>query len=337
MTNRNKSASPGGRTMSLTGVVALAAALLYLLLLAVIATDALARDMTAHAADTAKACTATGKAARKACFNGARDDYWIGVGNCANLADPLARFACFEEVAVELDAAKALCGEQFAARLDLCDAVGEAPYDPVLDPADFLTAGQLRAAADPNPYLPLVPGTTYHYVGGDETIDVTVTGEIKVIFDIPALVVRDVARVSGEVIEDTLDWYAQDIHGNVWYLGEISQEFEDGELVSLEGSWKAWRDFARPGIIMPAAPRIGDVYRQEFALGNAEDAAEVVDLAGSATAPAASCDRDCLVTRDFTPISPDAVEFKYYAPGVGLILEVDPETGDKVELVGITP
>ena len=44
---------------------------------------------------------------------------------------------------------------------------------------------------------------------------------------------------------------------------------------------------------------------------------------------------NCLITKDFTPITPDAVERKYYAPGIGLILEVDPETGDRVELVDI--
>lgn len=283
------------------------------------------------------ACTVTAKAARRACFNEAKDDYWIGFGNCVNLADPLARADCQDEVKLEHREAKTLCAEQYDARLDLCDVVGEAPYDPVLDPADFLTADELLAAASPNPYLPLVPGTTRRYAGGDETIEVTITDEVKLIFGIPALVVHDVASESGEVIEDTFDWFAQDIHGNVWYLGEISRDFEDGELVSIEGSWKAYRDFARPGIVMPAAARIGDVYRQEFALGDAEDAAAVLDLAGTASVPAASCAGDCLITKDFTPISPDAIEHKYYAPGIGLILEVDVETGERVELVEITP
>jgi hypothetical protein len=79
---------------------------------------------------------------------------------------------------------------------------------------------------------------------------------------------------------------------------------------------------------------VGDVYRQEFALGDAEDAAEVVSTTGSESVPAASCAGDCVVTRDFTPIEPDAAENKFYAPGIGLILEVDLETGELVSMGG---
>jgi len=66
------------------------------------------------------------------------------------------------------------------------------------------------------------------------------------------------------VIEDTLDWYAQDLDGNVWYMGEDTAEYENGEIVSTEGSWKRAVDGARAGIVMPATPIIGVPYRQEF-------------------------------------------------------------------------
>jgi len=136
--------------------------------------------------------------------------------------------------------------------------------------------------------------------------------------------------------EDTDDWMTQDVEGNVWYFGEISKTYEDGELTDIEGSWTAGVDGAKPGILMKAAPEVGDVYRQEFALGEAEDAGEVVSTTGSATVPAASCSGSCVVTRDFTPIEPDGEEFKYYLSGVGLILEENPETGGRVELVDVT-
>jgi len=283
------------------------------------------------------ACTVTAKAARTACQYDVRDDYWIAVGNCSNLSDPDAVSGCLADALAELRDGRDLCAEQFDARLDLCDAIGEAPYDPVLDPADFLTEAELLAAASPNPYFPLVRGTTYHYVGGGETDEVSVTGDVVSIAGIPALAVHDVVSVAGEVTEDTVDWYAQDVFGNVWYMGEISQEFEDGDLVSLEGSWKAGRDFAKPGIIMEAAPAVGDVYRQEFSLGDAEDAAEVLSTTGTESTPAASCTGDCVVTKDFTPVEPDANEHKFFAPGIGLILEIDMETGARTELVEVTP
>jgi hypothetical protein len=140
------------------------------------------------------------------------------------------------------------------------------------------------------------------------------------------------------LIEDTNDWYAQDLAGNVWYFGEIAQEFEDGELVSLEGSWKAGSDHAKPGYIMVFDPQEGDYYRQEFALGDAEDMGEVISRDEKAvTVPfGGTYEDDVLETKDFTPIEPDAFEYKYYAPEVGLILEKDPETGDRVELVNKT-
>lgn len=154
-------------------------------------------------------------------------------------------------------------------------------------------------------------------------------------FDATCVVIRDVVEDDGEVIEDTKDWYAQDIHGNVWYFGEAVQDFENGELVSIDGSFTAGVNNAKAGIIMKAAPAVGDVYRQEFSLGNAEDAARVLSLTGSAAVPAARCRRDCLVTRDFTPLEPGVFERKFYAPGVGSILEVNPKTGKRLELVEI--
>jgi hypothetical protein len=179
------------------------------------------------------------------------------------------------------------------------------------------------------------------YEGGDETVTVSVTEKTKLIEGVTCLVVNDLVEEDGAPVEDTDDWYAQDLDGNVWYCGEIARNFEvfegdnpeEAELVDIEGSWKAGRDGAQPGIVMLASPQAGDVYRQEVALGEAEDAARVISTTGSASVPAASCDSDCVLTRDFTPLEPDARERKFYAPGVGLIVERDLVSGDRVELV----
>ena len=282
--------------------------------------------------DKAGCCTATAYAALKACKYEVKDDYWIARGNCNNLSDPDARAECTQEAKDTQIEGREECGAQFEARLEICEALGEAPYDPEIDPEMFVDPADIGGSEDPNPYSPLVRGTTWTYKGGTETITVTVTEDTKVILGVTCAVIHDVAEEDGEVIEDTLDWYAQDIDGNVWYFGEIAQEFQDGELVSIDGSWTAGVDSAKAGIIMKAAPMVGDVYRQEFFLGDAEDMAEVLSLTGSEVVPAAECNGNCLVTKDFTPIEPDAIEHKYYAPGVGLILEVNPVTGDRMEL-----
>ncbi len=86
---------------------------------------------------------------------------------------------------------------------------------------------------------------------------------------------------------------------------------------------------------MKANPAVGDIYRQEFLLNEAEDLAEVVSRTTSATVPAAGCSNDCLTTREHTPLEPGVFENKICARGTGLILEVNPETGKRVELVEI--
>jgi hypothetical protein len=290
-------------------------------------------------------CTNTATAALRACRAEVVDDFQIARGVCINLSDAAERSECLEEAGVERQEARALCREQRGARLDLCEALGEARYDPGFEPADFVDPLAIGGAVAPNPYFPLIPGTRWVYEGGDETVTVTVTDKTKLIEGVTCLVVNDLVEEDGVAIEDTDDWYAQDLDGNVWYCGEIARNFEvfegdvpeEAELVDIDGSWKAGRDGAQPGIIMLALPQVGDVYRQEVALGEAEDAARVIGTTCSATVPAASCDGDCVVTRDFTPLEPDANERKLYAPGIGLILERDLESGDRVELVEFTP
>ena len=190
-----------------------------------------------------------------------------------------------------------------------------------------------------NPFFPLAPGTVFTYrsvtADGTEIDRVEVTHDRKLILGVSCVVVHDVSHVDGALTEDTKDYFAQDKHGNVWYFGELSQQFEDGELVAIDGSFQAGRDGAKPGIIMQAAPRVGETYRQEFALAEAEDAGTVLDLHANATVPFGSF-LNCLRTRDFSPLEPDVEENKFYAPGIGSVLEIDLSTGDRLELISVT-
>lgn len=309
--------------------------------IAVLTASAALALLPAQAAADGRVCTRTAVAAVKACRAEVTDDHWTSYGNCINISDGAERQACFEERAEARSAAWELCSEQYQARRDLCGDLGEAPYDPDFDPADFVDPLEIGDGVAPNPYFPLVPGTQLVYEGGDEIITVTVTKKTKLIEGVTCLVVNDLVEEDGQAIEDTDDWYAQDRDGNVWYCGESVQNFEifegddpeKAELVDVEGSWKTGRDHARPGIQMFASPQVGDLYRQEIALGDAEDAAEVIETRGSARVPAASCHKDCVVTREFTPIEPGNEGNKYYAPGIGLILEE--QGGARTELVEI--
>lgn len=281
-----------------------------------------------------RTCSKIASTAFNACGHDVRDDYWTRIGNCLNTDDRLDKRSCSRDARIELRDDRALCREQKHARRDICDAIGEEAYNPEINPANFLTPAE--TAANPNPYFPLIPGQVRILKNGNETITVTVTDESTEILGVTCTVIHDVVTVDGETIEDTLDWYAQDIEGNVWYFGELSKSFEDGLLDNLDGSWKAGSNDAQPGIIMKASPAVGDIYRQEFALGEAEDMAEVLETGHTReSAPAADCSGGCVVTRDFTPIEPEVEELKYFAPGIGNILVIDAATGDREELVDV--
>ena len=285
-------------------------------------------------ADNNNFCSQTTEAAFKACTKDLKDDFWIARGNCINISDEQLRYECNVLAKEEKKESRMLCKEQRKARDEVCKAIGESRYDPVINPADFVNPLQIGETVAANTYMPLVKGFTRVYNAGDETITVTVTDETIEIMGVTCIVVRDVVEENGVLIEDTDDWYAQDIYGNVWYFGEIAQNFEDGLLANLDGSWMAGKEGAKAGIVMPANPQPGEVYRQEWALAEAEDMGEVLSITATETAPAASCNGDCLQTRDYTPIEPDANENKFYAPGIGVIVAYDVEAPeDREELI----
>lgn len=293
----------------------------------------LVQTTTSSAAPQERACSRTAAVAETACIYDVLDTFWIATGKCKNYADADDREDCFAELKNTPREGRRDCRDQKEARLDLCDDLGEAPYDPPFEPSLFVNPDDIGGAVAPNPLYPLIAGQIRRFRANDEEITVTTTHDVALIAGVPCRIVLDTVRVSGEVTEDTVDWFAQDIYGNVWYCGESTAEYEDGKPVSVDGSFKAGTDGAKPGIVMKAAPAVGDVYRQEFDLGNAEDAAEVISLTGSATVPAASCASTCLVTEETTALSPDVLENKYYKPGVGVILEVNLETGERTELI----
>jgi hypothetical protein len=190
-----------------------------------------------------------------------------------------------------------------------------------------------------NPFLPLVPGTRFTYQSrtpdGLERTVVEVTRDTRTITGAPCVVVRDTVTRGGQPVEDTVDWFAQDGDGNVWYFGEDTKEYENGRVARTEGSWEAGVDGAQPGIVMEAHPKVGDTYRQEYYRGHAEDRADVLSLTATATVPFGA-QQDLVQTKDYTPLEPDVVEHKYYARGVGLVLEVDVRGGTgRVELVSV--
>lgn len=200
------------------------------------------------------------------------------------------------------------------------------PFEPAIDPTTFV-------AGIDHPFFPMEVGATFIF-DGDEHVEVEVLPDTKVIMGITATVVRDRVFEDCVLIEDTLDWYGQDALGNVWYLGEETAEYENGEITTTAGSWEAGVDGALPGIIMLGSPQAGDTYRQEFYEGEAEDIGEVTAVTGSVSVPAGQWSgSDVLVTEEWTPLEPGVRERKIYARGFGVVRIKAIQGGDELTVL----
>jgi hypothetical protein len=275
-------------------------------------------------------CLQTARDALASCKSAAQSDHQLALGKCINITDPAARRSCDTQAAADLADALDTCEGGFEVRQESCQKLGPAPYDPVINPRNFTTRID-------NPYFPLVPGTTFTYLNRNRTVkDVfAVTHHTRVINGVTCVQVHDSVYTDGELTENTLDFFAQDREGNVWYFGENTAELEKGLLATIEGSFLSGLNNDKAGIIMKAHPALGDFYRQEFSLGNAEDYAETVNVNSRVVVPYGRFN-NCLKSQETTPLEPDALEDKYYAPGVGNVLTVDQVTGERDELISIT-
>jgi hypothetical protein len=225
-------------------------------------------------------------------------------------------------------------------------ACGEDPAPPGTGVAAALPQGADRVDLDPadfsvditNRWWPMAVGDRWVYEETDadgtvQRVEVTVLDEIRTVaMGIEARVVHDLVTAGGVTVEDTRDWYAQDAAGNVWYLGEETAEYEDGRVVSTEGSWEAGVDGAQPGIAVPADPEPGMGYRQEYLADGAEDEAAVLSVSEQVEVPTGRY-TDALLTRDSTPLEPEISELKFYAPDVGPVMALHVSGGTSREVL----
>jgi hypothetical protein len=203
-----------------------------------------------------------------------------------------------------------------------------------LDPADFTTRID-------NPYFPLPVGAQWViHVTDQEGLAqrqvITVTDKTKRIADgVEARVVHDVVSEDGKPVEITEDWYAQDSQGNVWYFGENTAEIHNGKH-DTSGSFEAGANGADAGIAMLAHPTPGQTYREEYYVGHAEDRTRVLALDQQAEVPFGHF-RNVILTEDYSPVEPNVLELKFYAPGIGQVLAQTVSGGsEREELLSFT-
>ena len=211
----------------------------------------------------------------------------------------------------------ALCGNAGAAAADM-----QAGHAFGADPASIT-----------NPYLPITKFNRCRLAGRDQGQQLRV---VRTLQDrtkrfpyrgrmVKTAVVRD--RVTdlqaGELIERTIDYFAQDRAGNVYYFGEDVNEYRHGQVVSHEGQWRVGRDVKRPGVLMPAHPKVGDTFRSENIPGVAVEKDRVVARGLTRRAGGHTYRHLIKIREHATTPRPAEVEHKTYAPGTGVITEAD--------------
>lgn len=269
-------------------------------------------------------------ALRRASRSEAKSEYWLSVAKALN--DDNCNLSTEIQIAQQarLDAI-ALASVQRSARLNLTSDLGTQNYDPIITPVDYSHSVN-------NVFYPIVPGRTLVYtsvsLAGVEVIQRQMTNQIVVVNGVSCRVMRDIETLNGVLHEDTSDFFAQRCDGSVWYFGEVAQSFKDGFLDSLDGSWRAGVDDAKPGIAMPANPTVGDLFRQEYAPNGAEDIGEVISVGNTVVTPAGTF-TGCVEIEASSPMEPTERERKFFAPNVGLVKEINLHTGAVYELTQI--
>lgn len=298
-------------------------------------------------------CTQTADSLLSACKAEVNDDGFVKKAICLNLSDAAERDECFAELASERKESLEHCQEQRSWRGDACKVLGQDRYDPEIDPAEF--DHDFKNLTKPNPYFPLTIGNqwTLRSRTDNELNTLQVLNQTKAIEGVTNIVVRDKVFKNGSLVENTDDWFAQNMDGTVWYFGEEVKDFEvfEGdnpkrpELVSIDGSFKAGRDGDKAGIIFLASPKKGAAYLEEFSLGNAEDVTEILSTSYSFGSNAdldnlvpqqladRFCHGDCVVTKNYSLLEPGIVARKYYARGIGFFLEVELDSDAVIQLV----
>lgn len=313
-------------------------------------------------------CSRTATTLYQSCRIGVAADTRLGVAHCNEQVGADGRRDCLAENRSEAREEKDLCRDQREARIEVCDLLGDGQYlDPLLNPANvFVDPDEIGVSYPANSYLNLSVGHTYVLRAGEdfeETVVVYVTDQVREApgFSGPVLcrVVIDVVLAretddEGETewipVEVTDDYFAQDAEGNAYYCGEVVQNFEDGYLDNLDGSFFSSLNKAKAGVLLRQFPVAGQVDRQEYALTEAEDVVKYLELAAAPdedqggqnpNSPDFTCseemDGDCLKTLDLSALSPGDTEFKYYKKDLGFVLAVAIEdgevTGEREELV----
>lgn len=281
---------------------------------------------------TNNACTNVAEKSLLSCQTQADSDNQLAVALCQNL-DEAQIEGCTAEAENAKTEAVALCSDQNKAQLEACARLGGEAYNPTINPGDF-------TAEVTNKYFPLPAGSKSVFQGnvtqGAVTAEIAPTGETKDIAGVTTTEVKRVTTLNNIVVNNTFDYFAQDIEGNVWIFSHVSQDVsENGQVTSLEG-WTSGESGAKPAIFVKATPEVGNIYRSSYALQTSEKTSEVQSLTEELTTAAGNFS-NVLKVKVLDAVQPTAEANIFFAENVGPIEFLDVKTNSKLDLVERTP
>lgn len=219
---------------------------------------------------------------------------------------------------VQVLALVALCAAGVAKEKSLAKEKGDKGFSDFFyeDKADLGPTGK-------SPFFVLEPGFIMEYEGKEDgekvVLIVKVLDETRTVDGVQTRIIEERESANGKLVEVSRNFFAISKRtNNVYYFGEDTKTYKDGQVKGTEGSWEAGVDGARYGLIFPTTPIVGARYYQEIAPGAALDRAEILSTSETVTVPAGSF-KHCVKTEETSPLEPKNVEYKLYAPGVGLI------------------
>lgn len=188
---------------------------------------------------------------------------------------------------------------------------------------DFSAEKADLAHTGKNPYFVLEPGYQLVFEDGKERNVITVLNETKTVDRVECRVIEERETNDGKLVEVSRNYYAISKRTNsVYYFGEDVDMYKDGKVTGHDGSWLSGKDGARFGLMMPGLPLAGSKFYQEVAPKVAMDRAEVVGVRETVKTPAGEF-KNCVKFEETTPLEPKTKDYKWYAPGVGLVQSGD--------------
>jgi len=176
-----------------------------------------------------------------------------------------------------------------------------------------------------NSFLPLASLQQDILESKSERVERTAKPEVKKSFviagqTVEALAVEDKEFTDGKLTEITLDYFAQDDAGTVYYLGEDVDEYKNGSISGHNGGWLLGKETQKPGVLLPAHPKVGDKFMSEDVPKITWEKDAVISVGETVAVPAGTYE-NCLKVKERA--SDGTTEYKYYAPGIGCIKEVE--------------